>query len=132
MALRPASVQTSSPICSSSTGRSPEGVEIFVPLSRQWRIDLKIVCAGAEFLLNARKGMLAVLTPITLYSCRCVRICCIFFMECSQRENRKLSTVVDFRINWTLTQYRSCNSHVTDIGFSDAQPPPHTKQTEGQ
>jgi hypothetical protein len=38
------------------------------------------VCADADFIANARKGMLAALTVVTLSSCRRVRTRCSFFM----------------------------------------------------
>src|ERR1700719_1178259 len=100
MALRPARVWTSSPICSSCTGRSPEGVQIFVPFKKQLfgvglggtvgvgagaGAGLDTICADAVFLANARKGMLAALTVVTLSSCRRVRTYCELFMSRSQR-----------------------------------------------
>src|ERR1700738_3574703 len=102
MVLRPARVWTSSPICSSCTRRSPEGVEILVPFKKQlFGVGLGVgaglgvgsilICADAGFLANASKGILAAATvvtlnaptAVTLSSCRRVRTRCSFFMGCS-------------------------------------------------
>jgi hypothetical protein len=83
MLLGPVSVRISSPICSSCTRRSPEGVEIFVPFNRQdvlQPIAAEQGPADAEFLANARKGALAAPTAITLNSCRRVPTCRSFFI----------------------------------------------------
>src|SRR6516164_4306100 len=74
MDLRPDSVRTSSPICSSCTRRSPDGVEIFAPFNRQFGRAVVVGPAEAEFLANATKGMLAAPAAITLNNCRRVAI----------------------------------------------------------
>ena len=84
MGLRPDSVRTSSPICSSSTGRSPDGVEIVVPFNRQFdrgRGGVARGAANAEFLAHATKGTLAAPAAITLNNCRRVLIGPSLFTE---------------------------------------------------
>src|SRR6266480_7802312 len=99
MVLRPARVWTSSPICSSCTRRSPEGVEILVPFSRQRAVDpppFVVLCADAELLVNASKGILAAATAVTLNapiavtlsSCRRVYGCSLFMLLPRQGQSR--------------------------------------------